>query len=87
MAPTRGRPDGGAHRPHRLGRPLPVSPDDTTLASASNDGTIRLWHVATGECRTSLRVAGPATGIAWHPNGSLLATGGGAGAYLFHYLT
>ncbi|SFR24891.1 WD40 repeat [Lentzea waywayandensis] len=63
------------------------SPDDTTLASASNDGTIRLWHVATGECRTALRVAGPATGIAWHPNGSLLATGGGAGVYLFHHLT
>lgn len=38
------------------------SPDGVTLASGSNDTTIRLWYVATGECTTILKVGGQAGG-------------------------
>ncbi|MFF3866140.1 hypothetical protein [Micromonospora sp. NPDC001898] len=55
------------------------------MATASNDQTVRLWDVATGDCRCALRVAGPVVWVAWHPSGSLLCTVGAAGVYLLHY--
>lgn len=39
------------------------SPDGEWLASASTDETIRLWNVATGECRQILRADGPYAGM------------------------
>ena len=29
------------------------SPDGLTLASSSDDRTVKLWHIATGECLTT----------------------------------
>lgn len=60
--------------------------DGSVLASSSNDGTVRVWDATTATCLAALCVAGPVTGIAWHPDGDLLATGGGAGAYVLQYV-
>ena len=60
------------------------SPDDTLLATAGRDGTVRLWNPATDR-----RVGAPlqtgqtgVTAVAFSPDGTLLATAGGDGTVL-----
>ncbi len=57
---------------------LAFTPDGKTLASAAQDGTLRLWDVATG--RELKRFGAPGmwlTCVALSPDGKTLAAGGG----------
>ncbi|MFI2241689.1 nSTAND1 domain-containing NTPase [Streptomyces chrestomyceticus] len=60
------------------------SPDGTSLASGSDDGTVRLWNTGTGRSRTvsDATAAGHRTGpntVAFTPDGRTLATADGEG--------
>ncbi|KAG2448525.1 hypothetical protein HYH02_006416 [Chlamydomonas schloesseri] len=53
------------------------SPDGATLASASWDGTLRLFDSGTGECiAVLLGHEGKAKCVEWSPSGRMLASGG-----------
>lgn len=58
-------------------RSLSYDPDGDLLASASSDGTVKIWSVEEEKCVTSLSVlsrgAASTLRIAWHPAGKLLA--------------
>lgn len=52
------------------------SPAGTLIASGARDGTVRVWELATGQCRHVLRGTG-ARALAWSADGTLLASGSG----------
>jgi WD40 repeat protein len=59
-----------------------VSPDGSWLASGSQDDTVRIWDVATGQLRTTLksRRTRHVNAVTVSPDGSWLAAGGEDGA-------
>ena len=69
---------------------LSFSPDGATLASASRDGTARLWDVASGNERAGARYRAPdnpsmgapfwLTGVSFSPDGRTLAVGSISGS-------
>jgi WD40 repeat protein len=76
VAETRKQATWSGHRGYI--RDLVFSPDHTQVATASEDGTVRIWNAVDG---TEVRVIGPleypVLGVAWSPDGALLATAEG----------
>lgn len=62
---------------------LAFSPDGKLLATAGEDGTVRVWEVATGALLRTLEHAGEAWAVAISPDQQLIASAGEDGIHLW----
>ena len=62
-----------------------VAPDGSWLASASRDGTVQIWDMATGHAQALMRVDSDIIACAWLGSSALIV-GGPGGLYLFGFL-
>lgn len=54
-----------------------LSQDGRLLASASDDQTMKIWNIATGECLATLFIARDREWVCWTPKGYYAASAGG----------
>ena len=59
------------------------SPDESRLATASLDGTVRLWNPETGQEVARFPCSGAMRSVDWSPDGTRLIAGGEDGIRLF----
>lgn len=57
-------------------------PSGQWLASGSDDGTVRLWEVATGRCSAKWTLGEPIMSVGWCPNAALQLLGAAVGKRL-----
>jgi len=62
-----------------------IAPDGAWLATAGDDGTVRIWDPATADIRAVMRVDRPLADCAWSPSGQSLVVAGDAGLYHFTF--
>jgi WD40 repeat protein len=62
-----------------------IAPDGAWLASAGEDGSVRIWDPVSGGIGALMRVDRPLRACAWGPFSQSLAVAGVAGLYHFTF--
>lgn len=64
---------------------IAYSPDGSVLASASKDGTVKIWNLANGREQLSYRRHNqPVRAVAWDPKGQFVVSAGGPEIHLWN---